>query len=307
MPTANSREAGRQAARQAEAAIKKEVAFALRNAVIKSMVQAADEMDKRLAQDMRSAFLDLIKGSQLEAVHKTVGEMAQRSMLGAYDQRVTAREGPASRFDPAYQARKSRLHGKLREALKSPSMVLATETTLGFINVDTLNKAAAHWYRLNFGVGARGADTQAGVFAMAFEGGGQIEFGLGTGPSKGTLVLPPGFWVGPEAHGADAGRRGLDAFYPRGGGGGKRGRPGKVIQTAGIAGRQFFDAGVRRIATELPKAYDNAFREYLATRNGQSFDSVVASTPSVRSRVRVIVKTTTEPARFNRYGPTANF
>lgn len=226
---------------------------------------AIEEIGDRFVQDDQTA---------REKMFKELAQAGVRSMRASYGQVVTAREGPASRTH--YRAGTGRdAGGKMLQALGSADFFSATANGLQWGNIQLLDDTARQWHRLNFGAGGR-----AGGASESYNVPGTgLSLGLHDGPSP-SFSMPAGMWLDDEnrRHGPDAGRRGMDAFYPR------RKLPGAGqklpthpdlhpaaiskqeaasgdIETRGIKGRHFMDAGVRRMARDLPIALDAYKRE----------------------------------------------
>lgn len=262
----------------------------LRDALIKALILAYEETSRKLADDFTQfakAMVSPAGASRLEALHRQVGERAQRAVLNSYAQRVTARRTPPSRSNQAYRTRPERLAGKLRTALADRRHVVPTELGLSFMDTEVLDQEAAHWYRLNFGVGARGGRTSQGSFSLLMNGVELAQLSLTTGPSRNPMFMPRGFFVNAEGkrEKRDASRRGLDAFFLVGqvGGMGIRGATGtpNVILTKGIEARNYLDAGLRTLADELPRAWDNFFRDALAARSTTSREQLDKTMPKI--------------------------
>lgn len=299
------RERARQDAFRARAQIVDAVALEISADVMQAMAGGFGAVNRQLGAFFERVSRDLVASPQLARVHQEVGERAQRAILNSYAQRVTAREGPASRFNAAYRNRRSRFGGgALRSALAHPGHVEAGQTYLRLLDIDILDTEAAHWYRLNFGAGPRGRETRSAVFQMILDGRPIGPIGFTTGPSRSPVILPAGFFLNMEGsrQGRDASRRGEDAFFPAGGaaGVGARGRPLRARVTAGIAGRNYLDAGLRTLARDLPRAYDETFRQILAAAPGSTRESVDIRVPALRTRMRTVVRPITEPRRFSR-------
>jgi len=220
---------------------------------------AVEDIGARFAEDDEKA---------REKMFKELAQAGVRSMRSSYGQVVTAREGAASRTH--YRAGTGRdAGGKMVQALSSPDFYTATSRGMEWGNIQLLDDTARQWHRLNFGAGGR-----AGGGSKSYEvAGAGISIGLQDGPSP-SFSMPAGMWIGSDGsrHRPDASRRGLDAFYPRRSVHGASNLPthpdlnpaaisrqeasSGSIETRGIKGRHFMDAGVRRIARELPLALD---------------------------------------------------
>jgi hypothetical protein len=163
---------------------------------------------------------------------------------------------PAGKYRPGDQ----RLSGELAKALSNPGHVRADAYQLEFLNTRLMDRQAAHWRRLNFGAGAgsREGITAPAQYPINWNGLVVGVMGFGTQPSP-AFRIPRGFWMTPSgepAGGANPARLGQDQFYLRGMRVGRGfGRPSTAKVTAGIASRNFLDAGVRRVANELPRSY----------------------------------------------------
>jgi len=196
-------------------------------------------------------------------VHRDIGLAAQRSVLASYDQTVTARKTvPSYRLTSRNPANRRFAGGALRRALANPAFFEATSTGIRFGNIGLLDREAAHWHRLNFGAAPIGEGSRS-RFNVTWSGLVIAALGLEDGPSPGFLI-PRGYWVlGNEVVGS--GTRGSAAFYPASelpSGIARRTLPSPARQSAGIEARNFLDAGIRRIAEELPAAYQDMYREW---------------------------------------------
>lgn len=244
--------------------------------VARSLVRAVDAAGTVHAQQLRviaEVFREPARDRGRRALlHQQIGRAAQRSVLASYAQLVTAREGPAARTH--YRAGRGRLAGGvLRRALARPDFFEADAEGIRFINETMLYREAAHWHRIAFGAGARGDPTST-RHEIRFSNLVVAAIGIEEDPSP-AFRIPRGIWISPEGGRVRAGEnpRGADMFYPALRGGRSRlgpAEPARGRVTAGIEGRNFFDAGVRRIARELPRAYENYYREiYAEFRQGR--------------------------------------
>lgn len=297
-----ARRAAQKVQREMAAIFKVELGVAVRTAVTQGIVNAYQHISPQMAEFVKGL---RVNSGEFKLIHERVGKMAQRSVLGSYDYQVRRNQSSMSRsgYRGGYRPAGGRLSGGvLRRALKNPQMVDAGPNHLYFINWNTLDDEAAHWYRLNFGAGARGQTSRQGRYNMLIEGQTILAgLGLKTGPSRKPVILPPGFFL--DAQGQfqhrNSKRRGLDMFVPGGHRPGvTRGRRFRRTVTAGIEARNYLDAGVRRIALELPRAYDDLFRRALAERTGVTIDRVNVEVPGFKNRVRIIEKPSRAVTRF---------
>lgn len=239
------------------------------------------------------------------AMFERVGQKAKRSVMGSYGQVVTARRTPAGRT--GYRAGQGRqANNALRNALRDNQNYVATPTGLSFMDVEFLDRRAAHWYRLNFGVGQRGRGGQQGRYGVRWNGLVGIALGLETGPSRYPMIIPAGgFFVNKSGKRVqfNASRVGQDRFYP---GPGRTGRFGaqQPIVTKGIAARNFLDAGIRRIAREFPVELGFYYQDvFSAFKQGKGplakvTNFKVAAPRPLRVKVQVVQRPSRAPAGF---------
>jgi hypothetical protein len=267
------------------------VAAALKEAgtgASRQLQAVAEVFDRRLADP-----------NDLQALHQKIGLLAQDSVQRSYDQVVTAREGWAGRQH--YRAGATDWHTRrfankvLRKALGDAEFFEATADGIDFVNVDFLNRKAAQWHRLNFGAGSVGGGSGA-HFQITW--GTVVSASLGYDePESAAFVLPRGIFMGPEGPvPAGAFAPGSDMFYPSGeakaAGLPMRNQTRRVRMTRGIEARNFLDAGLRRIARELPVGYGQLYREWWGqAQTGAGpltqVSSVVPARPvTLRARVR---------------------
>lgn len=212
-----------------------------------------------------------LESARFTSAHQQVGEAAIRSISAAYRNRRFRRG--AGR----YREGDNRLSGKLGKALSnSKAMVSADASSVSIINTSFLDREAAHWRRLNFGAGAGGAEgiTAPARYAITWEGVAAGTLGLEAQPSP-AFFIPRGYWMeGGRMVSPGEGRRGQ--FFPGNPsnrlGGATPGSLGVGMQakkmTRGIASRNFLDAGVRRLANELPRAYAAIYADLYENARG---------------------------------------
>lgn len=210
-----------------------------------------------------------IIGADLATAHRAIGAAAQRSVLASYDQTVgrTDRSGAHGYRQTGKFQRYS--GGRLRAALASPDFWSADEDGIYFINVDLLNQRAAQWARINFGAGARGGGSRRS-FDVRFSDLVVVSLGLNEA-ARPAFTIPTGYFTdganGPIVA-PDRSNPPGRAFYVYGTGPHARTRyvtndEGNRVRipvvgrkaTQGIRARNFLDAGVARIAREIPVQY----------------------------------------------------
>lgn len=245
----------------------------LEQAAIDTLVKAATQSLKVVSAQMQANLMQIGQvfaqddANARKALFQHLGEQAQMAMLNSFAQKVTAREGPASATH--YRAGEGRLAGGLvRRALGDPAFFRATSLGLEWGNKELLDSAAAQWHRLNFGAGGR-AGGGSEEFPVIF-GGGSSALGFDDAASPG-FSMPAGVWVDPSGGGrvgAGSNARGSDQFFPQNRPvfndagdkvgsinvrpSGIKGASNKMRPTGGIEGKHFMEAGLRRMAQDLP-------------------------------------------------------
>lgn len=200
-------------------------------------------------------------GAGLARVNQLLADKMHTAVLQAYEQNVLAES-----IGPYRVGSRSRLSGKLLEALRSPTMAIGSSTGIGFIDDELLDETARHWKRLNFGAGpADGSLPRPRA---------RVQFGSNQGFS---LSLPdpprPNFNV-PETPAGAGYFLGNGQFYPGFPNGGHRKNAVRIInrRTAsgdlvdhpsvhGIGARRFLDAGLASLGENFRPAYINFFQD----------------------------------------------
>lgn len=252
------------------------IGYILKGAVVASMDQILAQAMTQVGQQT-AGILEKLALSTREQVnrkqgmarmHEEVATEAHRRVIEKYDATV-------GRSHASYRAGQGRLVGQMRKALTSPSVISAQRDGIIFGNTAILDRTAAHWRRLNFGAGQRGAERYPQPAPLRLDGqrlGGQfLRFDQG-GPSP-AFTMPRGFWF---EHGnlvKAGGTRSGAEFFPFGQGvrrvehtsglsvGGPR--DSRLLSqfvsgggvTRGIRGQQFFEPGLFYIASTLPGLY----------------------------------------------------
>lgn len=249
------------------------VGSAIQGAVVASMqdilgkaIAAAGDQTAQVLQKLALSSQEAITRKQgLARIHEDVANEAHRLVLGAYDSTVGGNH-------PSYRAGQGRLVGAMRRALESPEIILAQRDGIIFGNTAILDRTAAHWRRLNFGAGARGAERYPQPAPLILDGqrlGQYLRFDQG-GPSP-AFSMPRGFWFDGSGNLAKPGSATGQEFFPFGQGlrfanssklnaGPKNSRLLSQFisggaETRGIRGRQFFEPGLFYMAKTLPGLY----------------------------------------------------
>lgn len=264
-------------------ATKRQATELLEQAAIKTLIRAATQSLKAISDEMQDNLLQLgevFAADDADArtrLFQNLGDLAQQSMVLAFEADVTAREGPASASH--YRAGDGRLAGGLvRRVIGDPDFFRATSLGLEWGNKELLDNAAAQWHRLNFGAGGRGGDDGGEEFPVRF-GGGSSALTFNEEASPG-FSMPQGVWIdlAGKRVGAGSSANGADQFFPqrrvvRDDAGtaigsinvrpaGILGGSNSVRGTRGIEGKHFMEAGLRTMANLLPVA----MQTYSATR-----------------------------------------
>lgn len=249
----------------------------------KALEDAVAEANSRTSRQviaLAEVFAQGVAPSRRREMFEEVGGLAQRSTLNSYGQTVTRRKRAAG-FNPYQRVKPQNVRfagGKLKGALASKRFYRATPEGIDFINETVLNKAARHWMRLNAGAGRVGRGSKR-RFEVRFSNLVVAALGVNMDPRP-AFSMPRGFWFN-RAEGQlvapGANPRGTDEFYPVGEGPGAKtpadlagsprgrgrtrrgGRAARGSPTRGIEARNFLDAGVARIARELPIQYENLY------------------------------------------------
>lgn len=226
----------------------------------------------------------------IERTHQDVANMVGRSIVQAYTHRRHRRSVESYRIND----RQRYAGNKMLRALQDPSNYVGTVEGIELLNRAVLDNQAAQWWRLNFGAGGLGGSTNnPQTFPVSWSG--LLLFSIGfTGETSSSFRLPKGVFIGGEGGRARHGENpaGTDRFYfiggsaPPGGfgpGGIPRSRP-----TRGIAANNFLDAGARRLAVELPRAYLGMYDQLLASKRlGQVQATVTVPAPLRRQPQRI--------------------
>lgn len=206
---------------------------------------------KNFANIVKAYADNLESGAGMARVNQFLASKMHAAVLTAYEQNVLAES-----VGPYRVGSRSRLSGKLLDALRSPTMAIGTATGIGFIDDELLNETARHWQRLNFGAGpAEGSLPRPRA---------RVQFGSNQGFS---LSLPdpprPNFNV-PESPAGVGYFLGNGQFYPGFPNRGNRGNAIVVKQRpsqTGIGARRFLDAGLVALAEGFRPAYIEFFED----------------------------------------------
>ena len=225
----------------------------LTKGLVTSFEIVADETTK--AQEFVAKALDqrVLPDRTRKKIHQEAGDRALRSLIAGYTNRRRRRNTPTYRTAAKNPKNVRLAGGVLRRALSRPEMVKATANSLLFIDTQMLDREAAHWRRINFGAGKFGAGSTPAQFKVHWGSLVLGSIGLIDQPSP-AFKLPGGFWYERQFYPRSEKPKGLG-----------RGRKQKPVMTFGIVGAQFLDAGVRRLAEEIPRGYVEAFEHLYRT------------------------------------------
>lgn len=264
--------------------------FGMFEAIGDAISQAAEEATTRTSQRLLE-FAEFLASAEsgrykLEA-HETLGRMMHDAVLRSYRGHKRA----AALYSPPSPTRMQT--GALGKALSDPANIYrATVDGIFFLNETGLSRDALQWARLNYGAGKRGKGS-IGPFQVRFSDLVVAEFGLDE-PARPGFTIPRGyFWDGESI--VAPGARGQHPFYVAGVGPlGKttklaqsgRGRGANALNlsigqkrpTQGIAGWNFLDKGIERLAENFGPVYERMYREVFAasvSRGGRVFSTVM--------------------------------
>lgn len=253
---------GHQMMQVLEGSIVRQMALSLRSAAV---------VESAMLRTIGALFNDVAfvrqQGGKIRDAHHSIGEAARLSTQNAYTHRRFRRPPGSYRLDDTGHNQRY-AGGALRKALGSgKGHVDADEYGLRFLNVDVLNEEAKQWRRLNYGAGGKAGEAPT-QFPIQWGGMVVATLGLPADPRP-AFKIPRGYWVGPDGKRVGAGAGLNDRFFPIGTSSNEisraesfRGRPSPARMTAGIAASNFIDAGVRRIANEIPSAYIALYAEW---------------------------------------------
>ena len=250
------------------------------------MSEVSSQSEKQIAQGM-SKFVKQLnrkieesKVKDLERIHKQTARLAQDAILEAY-------RGSGIGLTPSYRYQdrgklKRFSNGAMEKALKNSKLIESDATGIRFINQSVLDQLAPQWYRLNFGAAPRGSkNPPVGSMRFMRKASSQRVELTGFKPSKAFNVPSggvSGMWsstfaassnvpLRTLAKGSGRGalyikRRGMKITGPRGG----RVSPTffRNIESRGIQGKRFLDAGARSINIEYPKLLTAMVRSWEA-------------------------------------------
>jgi len=210
---------------------------AFQQASAKGIAVATDSMFQAMADVVDNSLRSKTVFTQ---TNKKILQSMKRAVLSEYRLKVKNHK----RIREPYRARGTvpgwgRFAQSLGPALNSAGMFVADATTIHMVDRGRLDKEAAHWHRLNFGVGPQ-AEALGGArtFPVVFGDRSLGNIGLTEGPSHTPLVMPKGYW----------GKGDKVGFNPTG--------PIAFNPTQGIAARRFLDAGLQAFAEEMPIQYE---------------------------------------------------
>lgn len=193
------------------------------------------------------------RDDRVRRIHQIAGEEARKATLAQIDLKHPYR--------PTF-VRPNRLAGRLRQAINDPQYFTARWDGLAIGNRNMLDRKAAHWYRLNYGVGERGAGGVRVPAIIKFFGSDLEDISNSWSPSAKPMFRPTGSWYsfGSGKEGrvpASAALRGSQQFIPGG-----RGQMSKKILTKGIKGSGFIDVGIAAAAKALGEGWTSLMMEW---------------------------------------------
>jgi len=235
----------------------------LRAGIADALAQVNRATAKQVIATLEAIEADLAPHTRV-TIFEELAAKARRSILASYRQ-TRRRGGPAGyRMDARRVTNRRYAGGALARGLADPNVIRGHADGIDFVNVPVLTRYARQWARINFGALPAGGGSTA-RFEVRWSNLVIATMGL-DGPPREAFSIPAGrgqkgYWLN-------------GAFYPSsegplgGGSGGSAGERRALRSeaiwltkrpTKGIEARNFLDAGLERIAVELP----NALRTYL--------------------------------------------
>lgn len=232
----------------------------LNSAVAKGLVGAEKEI-RDFGQRYKEGFGN---PADTEQVFSEVATAMRAALVDSYKTTVEERK-----VVPSYRQGAGRYSGgALLRALEDPSMAVGHARGISYINQALLDLEAKHWKRLNFGAaGHRVSGTKNARFPAYFDSRILFYAGSRAGLRPG-FTLPAGRFIDPRSgkrvpYGPSAGSRysgeppTTDRFFPGGGG------RGRIIQSGGIEGRHFIDAGFEVLARDFGPAIKGLYDKWI--------------------------------------------
>ena len=211
-------------------------------------------------------------------LHTRVAQTAQREILAAYESRP---KGPTYRVGQDRYA-----GGMLRDAIASRDFYLATRDGIFFINRAMLDRKAKQWHRYNYGAGIS-SGQRPGSFPVRFFGQNIGSIGLTHKRASRGFKVPYGIWIGVGGKPSHWGKGRKEKFFTLkwyqqrkmgasyvekvpwvGASGLHKGTETVKKQydpfdyfngpkdAKGIRARNVFDAGIKSMARNLPREYE---------------------------------------------------
>jgi len=251
--------------------IMSEVAASTNTQLARSMGRWAKTMDSKASK---------ARDTELRKVNKVTANAARNAAISAYESSGIG-DGPSYRQNDKGKLRRYS-SGAMERAMRQPSFAEGDSRGIRFINKEAMDRAAAQWYRLNFGAAPRGSKNPS-VGSMKFFGRASSQRAEFTGfkPSQGFKIPQGGvgFWsntISSTSTGKFKPTRGRGkAFYIRtrktqiiSGRGIPRVQLIRNKTTNGIQGKRFLDAGAKainetypRLITEMIRGWERAARK----------------------------------------------
>jgi hypothetical protein len=251
------------------------VAVTAGKVIQEAALSTSGEMGRQLAV-FAAAYKSSVRrsrGTKIANIHRNAAVRAQSAILTAY--RGRNRRNPAQPYRqnaPGKWKRDS--NGAMERGLNSTDFFKATGAGLQFINMDSMDRAARQWYRLNFGAGPAAAATPVpGAFPLQILG---QDTGLrlslqGFGASD-PFMMPAGVWK-PSGGGSEFVPIGyLREVGTHAGARNAARTASKKRMSLGFPGYNFLDAGMDDLAAGLSQGYtllaQSWFKEAATTNKG---------------------------------------
>lgn len=220
------------------------------NAIVRGAAEVFDDLDPLLQTLTLALASNGLPRAQLRETNQIIAKKAQEYMVTGMRATLPVRAGPYRPQD--------RLTGTLEQALADPVMTEGTtDRVISFINTNHLDKAARHWYRVNYGVQGeltQGPSREAKTITIMANGQALATLRDPNPPRPGGNYLPRSF----RFHGNQM-MEVRGAAKPQ----------SDVAATRGSRAAHFTDLGLATVGREIGPAYTRLLRWYVNEKRSQ--------------------------------------
>lgn len=192
----------------------------------------------------------MLPDATLLATNLEIAKAAQQAVRGSF----------ASRLPRGGTSQSGDLRGKLLPALSSTAMTAGTNArVISFIDPEALDTSARHWYRINYGAMGPAYNKPGGhkpeQYTVKFNARPLITLADRHQPARYSYLPTRWFWEGGDNPGRFVASRGPSIRF---GASGLRTKNGRRV--GGARPARFIDVGLRVVAEQFPRRYDEMFR-----------------------------------------------